>query len=75
MITATDSHTTFDLGKYFSIVRHSNMKKKEEYMRTFGATQVKAGFSYNSFDNEEFLSVRKLRNLIKNNIDAEFEPV
>ena len=75
MITATDSHTAFDLGKYFSIVRHSNMKKKEEYMRTFGATQVKAGFSYNSFDNEEFLSVRKLRNLIKNNIDAEFEPV
>ena len=75
MITATDSHTAFDLGKYFSILGHSNMKKKEEYMRTFGATQVKMGFSYNSFDNEEFLSVRKLRNLIKNEIDAEFEPV
>jgi UDP-N-acetylglucosamine 4,6-dehydratase (inverting) len=75
MITATDSYTAFDLGKYFSILAHAKMKKKKEYMRAFGATQVKTGFSYNSFDNETFLSVGQIRGLIKNHVDAEFEPV
>ena len=75
MITATDSYTTFDLGKYFAILAHTNMDKKEKYITAFGATQVKAGFSYNSLDNETFLSVGEIRGLIKNNVDAEFEPV
>jgi len=75
MITATDSYTTFDLGKYFAILAHTNLDKKEEYITAFGATQVKAGFSYNSLDNETFLSVGEIRGLIKNNVDAEFEPV
>ncbi len=75
MITVTDSYTTFDVGKYFAILAHTSMDKKEEYITAFGATQVKAGFSYNSLDNETYLSIGEIRSLIKKNVDAQFEPV
>ena len=36
---------------------------------------LEAGFSYNSGNNENFLSVEKIRDLIKNNISIDFQPV
>ena len=74
MITVSDSHWTFDLGKYFAIVAPGTMGYEEQF-RSFQAAKVKVGFSYNSLDNGTFLSVTQIRSLIKRHIDVEFEPV
>jgi hypothetical protein len=74
MITVSDSHSTFDLGKYFAIVAPGTIGYEEQF-RSFQAAKVKVGFSYNSLDNETFLSVTQIRSLIKRHIDVEFEPV
>ena len=39
------------------------------------AEKVAEGFSYNSGDNEEFLTPGEIRDLIKHNIDKNFNPV
>ena len=35
---------------------------------------VSTGFSYNSKNNTDFLSIQDLRNLIKEHVDANFSP-
>ena len=75
MITASDSFTTVDLGAYYAILpsdgkilaayRDLNIKHKA----------VPQGFAYNSGTNSEFLSVEKLRILIREQIEPSFQPV
>ena len=75
MITSSDSHSTIDLGKYYSILP-SDRVLEEEYRRSnIKFDRVKPGFEYNSGDNEKFLTVDEIRSLIKANINKEFVPV
>ena len=75
MITSSDSFSTVDLGKYYAILPAHGPSSPESYKERKNAKCVKEGFSYNSGDNEHFLTVEKLRQLITTHIDPDFEPI
>jgi len=75
MITTSDSYTTVDLGKYFSILNGSSGYTPKEYLRRRSGRPVKPGFSYNSGENKDFLKVGEIRALIRRHIDPKFQPV
>ena len=74
MITSSDSYTTYDLGKYFCILSAGKSIKGNYQDCIEKPTLVKNGFSYNSFQNSTFLSVEEIRNLIRLNVNREFNP-
>ncbi len=73
MITAADSFTTVDLGKYYAILPQVPNWSKEEYIAHFGAKEVEKGFKYNSGTNDQWETVEGLRALIKEHVDSTFE--
>jgi len=73
MITSSDSFNTYDLGKYYVILPQAHDWKLEEFVQQFNAKKVTPGFNYNSGDNEQFLSVEDIRNLIKVHVDPNFK--
>jgi UDP-N-acetylglucosamine 4,6-dehydratase (inverting) len=75
MITSSDSHYTYDLGKYYTILPATHKWKIEDYVKKFNATKVETGFQYNSGDNDEWETVESLRVLIKEHVDDNFEVV
>ena len=72
MITTSDSFYTYDLGKYYTILPATHNWKLNEFINEFKAKKVKADFSYNSGDNEEWETVDSLRNLIVEHVDPNF---
>ena len=72
MITSSDSYNTYDLGKYYTILPTVLNWDLEEFIKTFGAQKVPAGFRYNSGENEEWETVESLRTLIKEHVDSDF---
>ena len=60
MISAHDSSDVYDLGKYYAIV--PNYLKNKYSSRKI----VSKGFSYNSDNNPEFLSINQLKKIIIN---------
>lgn len=73
MITSSDSFTTYDLGKYYSILPQVPRWKVGDFIDHFRAIRVNQGFRYNSGENDEWLSVGELRKLIKEQVDPLFE--
>jgi UDP-N-acetylglucosamine 4,6-dehydratase (inverting) len=73
MITASDSFTTYDLGKYYVILPQASNWQLDEYIDHFKAVKVAEGFNYNSGTNTEWLSVDEIRSLIKEHVDGDFE--
>jgi UDP-N-acetylglucosamine 4,6-dehydratase len=70
MITTSDSFTTVDCGEYYAILPvHGDLIQR--YCAS-GAKMVEAGFSYNSGQNKQFLTVDELRQLIKVHVDPNF---
>ncbi len=72
MITASDSFTTVDLGKYYAILPSSGSHSVASYSQACGGKAVPEGFAYNSGTNDEFLTVDQLRKLIREHVDPEF---
>ncbi|PZU94871.1 MAG: UDP-N-acetylglucosamine 4,6-dehydratase (inverting) [Pseudanabaena sp.] len=70
MITTSDSFTTVDCGEYYAILPVQG-DLIERYCAS-GAKMVEAGFSYNSGQNKQFLTVDQLRDLIKIHVDLNF---
>jgi UDP-N-acetylglucosamine 4,6-dehydratase len=68
MITASDSFTTYDLGKYYVILPQLTNWKLSEFIKKFSAVKVPEGFKYNSGENKEFLSAPELRQLIQEHL-------
>ena len=64
MITASDSYTTVDMGRYYAILPVGGAYSIEEYCAERNATPVDAGFAYNSGSNPDFLDTAQLRELI-----------
>ncbi|MBK1792777.1 UDP-N-acetylglucosamine 4,6-dehydratase (inverting) [Persicirhabdus sediminis] len=64
MITSSDSFTTYDLGKYYVILPQVPNWNLDEYISNFNAQLVEQGFNYTSGENEDFLTVEQLRELI-----------
>ena len=70
MITTSDAFTTVDFGEYYAILPvHGD--HIEQYLK-MGAKMVEAGFSYNSGQNKQFLTVDELRVLIQAHVDPSF---
>lgn len=75
MITETDSFNTLDCGKYFVILPSIYEWSLEDFMKQFSAKFVPKGFKYNSGTNSEWETIEKLRKLIKQHVDPNFEVV
>jgi len=73
MITASDSYNTIDVGTYYAILPSDADKAK--YLQKFNAKEVKKGFTYNSGENEQWLSVEDIRKLMVKHIDPNFKPL
>lgn len=72
MITASDSFTTYDLGKYYAILPQTPIFDLQDYIKHFKVKAVKQGFNYNSGKNTEWETVESLRTLIKEYVDPNF---
>jgi len=72
MVTEHDAFTTIDIGDKFIMTANENHKNKlkEKYPN---AKDLEVGFSYNSKDNESFLSVEEIRDEIRTHVDKEFD--
>lgn len=70
MITASDSTSAVDLGKYYAILASAGGMTIDRYLERRPGTKLATGFSYNSGSNERFLGVEELRGLIRQHIDA-----
>lgn len=73
MITEADSLTTYDLGKYYAILPQRTSWKLDDFNQKFSAKVVPEGFKYNSGTNTEWLTIDKLRVLIKEYVDPGFK--
>ena len=73
MITSSDSFYTYDLGKYYVIAPTTHKWKIQDFADNFEAKKVPLGFRYNSGENTEWESVSRLRELIKENVDPDFD--
>ncbi len=73
MITSSDSHFTYDLGKYYVILPAAHKWKLEDFVNEFSAKKVKEGFQYNSGENSEWETVDSMRKLIKEHVDTSFQ--
>lgn len=73
MITVSDSFTTYDLGKYYSILPQTPNFNLDNYIKHFNAKSVEQGFSYNSGENDQWETIDGLRELIKIYVDPTFE--
>ena len=74
MITA-DSFTTIDLGDYYAILPSDGRLQGRYQQAGIVFTPVPHGFAYNSGSNPEFLSVDQLRQLIREHVDSNFQPI
>lgn len=72
MITSSDSFTTYDLGKYYVILPQVSKWKIDDFISKFNATRVNEGFTYNSGENTDWLSIEDIRNLIKIHVNPNF---
>lgn len=72
MITSSDSYLTYDLGKYYVILPSTPKWDVQHFLTSNNATKVVDGFSYNSLNNTEWLTVEELRSLIKEHVDSNF---
>ncbi len=74
MITCADSINTLDCGNYFVVI--TNKRKLEDFQKIHKESKlVKENFNYSSGNNENFLTVDEIRDLIKDNIDISFTPL
>jgi UDP-N-acetylglucosamine 4,6-dehydratase len=73
MITESDSLNTVDCGNYFVILPTTGTWNKEEFLAKCKAKMVKPGFRYNSGENDHWLTVSEIRQLIKTHVDPTFE--
>ena len=72
MITASDSFTTYDIGKYYVILPSNNNNILKKIKKIYKTKPVKKGFNYNSGTNSKFLSILELRKLIKKHLNYSF---
>lgn len=73
MITVTDAINTVEFDNYFVILPSTQLWDIDKFRKESNGKEGKFcqyGFSYNSGNNEHFLSIEDLRNLIIKNVDG-----
>jgi UDP-N-acetylglucosamine 4,6-dehydratase len=74
MITASDSFSTIDLGRYYAILPSDGRLESEYIQSGKDFAKVPVGYAYNSGSNPEFLTVEQIRQLIRAHVHPHFEP-
>ena len=64
MISEHDSPYSLDLGDYYVITPSSDPAVYEKYMEEKAAVRIADGFVYSSGNNDKFLTVTELRDLV-----------
>jgi len=72
MITMSDSFSTYDLGKYYTILPQVPLWNINDFTAHFNAKKVPEGFNYSSGTNDQWLAIDEIRNLITKHVDPEF---
>ncbi len=72
MITETDGLNTIEFDRYFVILPAARLWDSEDYCKTFDGKRCDYGFKYSSGNNTEWLSVERLRELIRKHVDPSF---
>lgn len=72
MITETDAINSLEFEKHFVILPSMPTWDVDGYMQANEGSRCRHGFSYNSGDNDEWLSVSELRCLIREYVDPNF---
>ena len=75
MITVSDSPTTVDIGDYYAILPPGDNFELQTYIDVWKARLVPENFSYSSGSNPHFLNAEQLRDLIRENVDPNFQPI
>jgi len=76
MITQTDAINTIEFEDYYVILPSTQLWDLEKFRKESNVTEgqlCSLGFSYNSGENEKFLTVEELKNLIVKNVDGAHE--
>jgi len=69
MVTTADAPNTIDIGDHYIILPVVNIVKKKKYLDYYKGKSMPEGFSYNSGNNDKWLSVDEIRELIKMHVD------
>jgi UDP-N-acetylglucosamine 4,6-dehydratase/5-epimerase len=72
MITETDANSTIEFKDYFVILPSIKRWGVEEYMKSFNGSYCEKGFFYNSGTNSQWLTVERIRELIRLHVDPDF---
>jgi UDP-N-acetylglucosamine 4,6-dehydratase (inverting) len=72
MITLTDAINTVEFEKYFVILPSITFWNVKEFTANYNGYRCPDGFSYNSGENTEWLSVDQIRSLIISHVDPLF---
>ena len=72
MISASDSHTTYDIGKFYVILPQNPTWNLDLFLKKFNAKKVDSDFTYNSKSNPERLNINQIRILIKKHVNTNF---
>ena len=75
MISINDSPVTFKKNNYYLILPQDPRFNKDYLKEENSIEKVKDNFFYNSGTNDKFLNIYEIRDLIKENIDPNFEPI
>ena len=73
MITPADSLNTIEAEKYYITLPVMPKERKEKYLKYYNAKEVPDGFSYNSGENDQWITIEELRKQIKEYVDPNFE--
>jgi len=74
MITETDGLNTVEFEKYFTILPSVEMTwKSDDFVKHFKGKRCDYGFSYNSGENSEYLTVSQIRSLVRYHVDPDFD--
>jgi UDP-N-acetylglucosamine 4,6-dehydratase (inverting) len=69
MVTTADAPNTIDIGDHYIILPVVNNVKKKKYLDYYNGKLMPEGFSYNSGNNDKWLSVDEIREMIKLHVD------
>ena len=75
MITTSDSFNTIDLGDRYAILPSDGSLLEKYKAQSINFKNVLNGFSYTSQNNDNYLTISEIRNLIKKHIDKNFIPL
>ena len=65
MITRSDAPSTIDIGSYYAITSSTASESIEKFLTHHNGKSVPEGFQYSSDNNDQFLSISEINQLIQ----------